>query len=60
MIPKRNYYLNDYFDLFNTPFTREKKYMKTDKYEKNNKYIIETELPGIKKTDIKINYEKTD
>ena len=57
MIPKRNYYLNDYFDLFNVAFPREKEYMKTDIYEKNNKYIIEIDLPGINKNDIKINYE---
>ena len=31
--------------------------MKTDIYELNNKYIIETDLPGIKKDNIKINYE---
>ena len=57
MIPKRNYYLNDYFDLFDIPYTREKEYMKTDIYEKNNRYFIEMDLPGIRKTDIKINYE---
>lgn len=57
MIPKRNYYLNDYFDLFDTPYNREKEFMRTDIYEKNNRYIIETDLPGISKTDIKINYE---
>ena len=57
MLPKRNYYLNDYFDLFDNQYTREKEYMKTDIYESNNKYIIETDLPGIKKNNIKINYE---
>ena len=60
MIPKRNYYLNDYFDLFEHPYNhynKEKEYMKTDIYELENKYIIETELPGIKKENIKINYE---
>ena len=57
MIPKRNYYLNDYFDLFDKNYYQEKEYMKTDIYELNNKYIIETDLPGIKKDDIKINYE---
>ena len=57
MLPKRNYYLNDYFDLFNSRQDREKEYMKTDIFEHNNKYIIETDLPGIKKEDIKINYE---
>ena len=57
MLPKRNYYLNDYFDLFDIPYNREKEYMKTDIYEKNNRYVIEMDLPGIRKTDIKINYE---
>ena len=57
MLPKRNYYLNDYFDLFDSPYNREKEYMKTDIFEKDNKYIIETDLPGIKKDNIKISYE---
>ena len=57
MIPKKNYYLNDYFDLFDRTYSKEKEYMKTDIFESNNKYIIETDLPGLKKEDIKINYE---
>ena len=57
MIPKRNYYLNDYFDIFNMPYLKEKEYMKTDIYEKKNKYILEIDIPGIKKDNIKINYE---
>ena len=31
--------------------------MKTDIFELNNKYILEIELPGIKKEDIKITYD---
>ena len=57
MLPKKNYYLNDYFDMFNNPYNREKEYMKTDIYEANNKYILEIDLPGIKKDNIKVNYE---
>ena len=57
MLPRRNYYLNDYFDMFSTPYTREKEYMKTDIYELDNKYILEIDLPGIKKENIKINYD---
>ena len=57
MLPKKNYYLNDYFDLFNQNPNKEKEFMKTDIYEKNNKYIIEIEIPGITKENIKINYE---
>lgn len=55
MLPKRNYYLNDYFDMFNIPNNKE--YMKTDIYEKDNKYILEIDLPGIKKDNIKVFYE---
>ena len=57
MFPRRNYYLNDYFDLFDNQYNREKEFMKTDIFEHNNKYIIEMDLPGIKKEDIKIIYE---
>ena len=45
MLPKRNYYLNDYFDLFDRTYSREKEYMKTDIFESNNRYIIEIDLP---------------
>ena len=57
MLPKKNYYLNDYFDMFNASYSKEKEYMKTDIYELNDKYILELDLPGIKKENIKVNYE---
>lgn len=57
MIPRRNYYLNDYFDLFNTNYNKEKEHMKTDIFEQNNRYIIETDIPSLHKEDIKIIYE---
>ena len=53
MLPRRNYYLNDYFDMFSMPFNKE--YMKTDIYEPDNKYYLEIDLPGIKKDKIKKN-----
>ncbi len=56
MYPRKNY-LNDYFDLFNHPYSKEKEYMKTDIYEKLNYYILEIDLPGIKKDSITINYD---
>ncbi len=56
MLSNRNYYLNDYFDIFNTAYAREKEYMKTDIYESDGKYYLEIDLPGIKKEHIKINY----
>lgn len=57
MDPRKNYYLNDYFDLFRHGYSREKEYMKTDIYERQNHYIVEMDLPGIKKENIKINYD---
>ena len=57
MLPKRNYYLNDYFDMFNNSYPKEKEYMKTDIYEKDSNYHLEVELPGIKKDGIKVSYE---
>ena len=57
MLPRRNYYLNDYFDIFNTPYTREKEYMKTDIFEANGRYFLEIDLPGLKKEQIKVNYD---
>ena len=57
MLQKKNYHLNDYFDLFDQNCIKEKEFMKTDIYELNKQYIIEIDTPGIIKEDIKINYE---
>ncbi len=51
------YYLNDYFPLIDSPPLKEREYMKTDIREEVNKYIMEIDLPGLKKEDILINYE---
>ena len=51
------YYLNDYFSLIDSPLLKEREYMKTDIREEVNKYIMEIDLPGLKKEDIIINYE---
>ena len=58
MIPRKNSY--DLFgDMFKDPFFREdeSKIMKTDIKEKADKYIIEVDLPGYEKEDIKMNIE---
>lgn len=57
MLPRKNYYLNDYFDMFNPPYSKEKEYMKTDIYEQSDKYILEIDLPGLSKNNIKVNYD---
>ena len=38
MLPRRNYY--NYFDMLDIPFYKYREYMKTDIYEKDNKYVI--------------------
>ena len=55
MIPR--YYLSDYFTLVDSPIVKEREYMKTDIREYQNKYLMEIDLPGLKKEDITINYE---
>ena len=48
---------SDYFTLIDSPFIKEREYMKTDIREYGNKYIMEIDLPGLNKEDITINYE---
>ena len=55
MIPRRNHF--DLFDeMFRDPFFEgsESKVMKTDIKEKRDKYIIDIDLPGYEKEDIKM------
>ena len=55
MIPRRNHF--DLFDeMFRDPFFEgmESKVMKTDIKEKKDKYLIDIDLPGYEKEDIKI------
>lgn len=47
----RKFYLDDFFDNFLESETRK---MTCDIYEKDNKYHLEMDLPGIDKEDIKI------
>lgn len=63
LIPKRNYGLNLFDDFFNDPFftgaadkndeARKLPIMRTDIMEKDGNYILEIELPGFKKEDIR-------
>ena len=55
MIPRRNHF--DLFDeMFRDPFFEgtESKLMKTDIKEKKDKYLIDIDLPGYEKEDIKM------
>lgn len=55
MVPRKNGF--DIFDeVFNDPFftKKENKLMKTDVREKDDEYVLEIDLPGYNKEDIKI------
>ena len=56
MIPRRKNEFDLFDEMFNDPFfTRgENKLMKTDIKEKGDKYLLEVDLPGYEKEDIKI------
>ena len=59
MIPRRKNEFDLFDEMFNDPFfTRgENKLMKTDIKEKGDKYLLEVDLPGYEKEDIKIEIE---
>ena len=56
MIPRRKNEFDLFDEMFNDPFfTRgESKLMKTDIKEKGDKYLLEVDLPGYEKENIKI------
>ena len=62
LVPKKHYDLFD--DFFDDPFFKEERQlhpmpmMKTDIRETENNYIIDVDLPGFKKEDIKVNIEE--
>ena len=59
MIPRRKNEFDLLWEMFADPFftEHESKIMKTDIKEKNDKYLIDVELPGYQKEDIKIDVE---
>ncbi len=52
MLPKR-YDIDSMFDSFLTPSVD----MKCDIYEKDDKYYIEADMPGMNKADINVDYD---
>ena len=59
MIPRRKNEFDLFDEMFNDPFfiRGENKLMKTDIKEKGDKYLLEVDLPGYEKEDIKIEIE---
>ena len=59
LVPRRNDF-DLWDDFFNDPFfssRKEMKLMKTDIREKDDKYLLDIDLPGYSKEDIKISVE---
>ena len=54
MLP-RKFYIDDIFDSL---LESEKNSMRCDIYEEENKYVVEIDLPGFKKDEIKIECNK--
>lgn len=57
MMPRNNFGLSLFDEMFNDPFFRDWKeagspIMKTDIHEKDGNYLVEIDLPGYKKEDI--------
>ena len=59
MIPRRNNEFDFIGDMFKDPFftNDENKIMKTDIKEKKDKYVIDIDLPGYEKENIKMSIE---
>ena len=59
LVPRRKGNFDLFDEMFNDPFfTRnENKLMKTDIKEKGDKYLVEIDLPGYEKDNIKIEVE---
>lgn len=55
LMPRKYYLGDDFFDAFFEPALKDQ--MKCDIYEKDNKYHIEMDMPGFKKSDIKVECE---
>ena len=61
MLPRKRNDFDLWDEMFRDPFftgERESKLMKTDIKEKKDKYIVDIDLPGYEKEDIKIKMEK--
>ena len=50
----QNYFDDMFDDMFRAPTMGNNQLMKTDIHEKDGKYILEIEVPGYKKEDVKI------
>ena len=55
-LDRRNANLFDdmFDDMFRAPVMNNNTLMKTDIHEKDGKYILDIEVPGVKKEDVKI------
>jgi HSP20 family protein len=57
LTPRDNFLRNAFDDLLDMPMGRNGDMMKTDVFEQGDNYIIEADMPGMKKENINIGYE---
>ncbi len=58
LVPRKSFFRDIFDDLFEAPLVKAVDIMKSDIYEHNNHYVIEIDIPGFKKEDISIDYDK--
>ncbi len=58
LVPKNTFFREIFDDLFDMPALKSVDMMRSDVYEENDSYVIEIDIPGFKKSDIDINYNK--
>jgi len=56
-IVKNDNIFNRYFNAFDMPLLREYQFMRADIYELENRYVIDIDLPGLSRDNIRINYD---
>ncbi len=58
LVPRKNHYTDLWDSIFSDPFFRdERHFMKTDIKEKESEYLIDIDMPGYDKEEIKVDVE---
>ncbi|MDD3821692.1 MAG: Hsp20/alpha crystallin family protein [Bacilli bacterium] len=58
LLPRRGFFGDLFDDFFDIPLVTTNNIMKTDIYEEDNNYVVEMDIPGFKKEDVTVDYDK--